>query len=263
MKRAATAAILGAFSVVVLVFVAAAGALAAGPDARRSGFDFMSPALQSLQRDDTQNPAMLWVREGEALWSRQGASAGGRSCAGCHTTASVRDVATRYPAFDTALGRPLTLPGRIDQCRERHLQQAPQGPDGADVLALSAWLALQSRGLPAAPPSDARLTAWRERGERLWQQRIGQLNLACAQCHDQRADLRLGGAAITQAHPTGYPIYRLEWQTLGSLQRRMRGCVTGVRAEPFAPDASEWVALELWLMQRAAGMTMEGVAVRP
>ena len=43
----------------------------------------------------------------------------------------------------------------------------------------------------------------------------------------------LGGAPIPQAHPTGYPLYRLEWQGLGSLRRRLRNCMTGMRAEPY------------------------------
>ena len=115
----------------------------------------------------------------------------------------------------------------------------------------------------AAPPRDARLAPWAERGAQLWRQRIGQLNLSCAQCHDQRAGARLGGAPIPQAHPTGYPSYRLEWQGLGALERRMRNCVVGVRAEPFAPGADEWLALEVHMMQRAAGMPLEGVSVRP
>ena len=74
---------------------------------------------------------------------------------------------------------------------------------------------------------------------------------------------------IPQGHATGYPIYRLEWQGLGSQQRRLRGCVVGVvgvRAEPFAadaPDAPEWLALEAWLAERAAGMAVETPAVRP
>jgi sulfur-oxidizing protein SoxA len=32
----------------------------------------------------------------------------------------------------------------------------------------------------------------------------------------------LAGNVIPQAHPTGYPIYRLEWQKMGSLQRRLQ-----------------------------------------
>jgi sulfur-oxidizing protein SoxA len=68
---------------------------------------------------------------------------------------------------------------------------------------------------------------------------------------------------IPQGHATGYPIYRLEWQGMGSLQRRLRNCMTGVRAEPFAYGAPEMVALELYLAHRARGMVVEAPAVRP
>ena len=232
----------------------------AAPDTRRTGFDDMSPALQAMQRDETRNPGMLWVQEGQALWSQRAAN--GKSCTGCHA-AGLQGVAASYPAFDTTLGKPRTLASRIDQCRVQHLGETSQGADGAQVLPLSAWLAHQSRGARVAPRRDASMTPWTDRGAQLWQQRLGQLNLSCAQCHDQRAGARLGGAAIPQAHPTGYPTYRLEWQGLGSLEKRLRSCVVGVRAEPFAAGADEWLALEVYLMQRAAGMEHEGVAVRP
>ena len=122
-----------------------------------------------------------------------------------------------------------------------------------DLLALSAYLGLQSRARPMAPPADERLAPLRAQGQALWQQRLGQLNLACSHCHDQRAGQRLGGAAIPQGHATGYPIYRLEWQSLGSLQRRLRGCVVGVRAEPFAPDSPEWLSMT-WVHGIAAAI---------
>ena len=68
---------------------------------------------------------------------------------------------------------------------------------------------------------------------------------------------------MPQAHPTGYPIYRLEWQSLGSLQRRLRNCMIGLRAEPYAYGAPEYVDMEVYLMWRARGMTLETPAVRP
>lgn len=76
-------------------------------------------------------------------------------------------------------------------------------------------------------------------------------------------DKKLAGSPITQAHPTGYPIYRLEWQSLGSLQRRLRACITGIRAQAYDFGAPELVDLELYLMSRARGMKMEIPAVRP
>jgi sulfur-oxidizing protein SoxA len=250
----------------VLALCVAATTAAQPADPRRSGYQDMSPALQAMQRDETQNPAMLWVGEGRALWSRPAAN--GRSCAGCHADDAPaethpRSAAARYPRFDASTRRPLTLAARIDQCRQRHQLAEPQGPDGAEVLALTAFLTWQAKGQPISPDRDPRLDAWQRRGEQLFRQRLGQLNLACSQCHDQRAGLRLGGALIPQAHPTGVPSYRLEWQTLGSLQRRLRSCLVGVRAEPFAPDADEWLALEVFLMRRATGMAVEGAAVRP
>ena len=101
-----------------------------------------------------------------------------------------------------------------------------------DLLALTAFVALQSRGLPIALRSTAELRPFFDQGGELFHRREGQLNLSCSQCHDDNWGKRLAGAVIPQGHPTGYPVYRLEWQSLGSLQRRLRGCMIGVRAEP-------------------------------
>ena len=233
-------------------------------DPRRSGFEFMTAQTQAMQKDDALNPGMLWVKDGEALWNRSGGAAG-RSCASCHgfSAASMRGVAARYPAFDEPSARPVDLAGRINLCRVRHQQAAPLPAESDELLALESHVALQSRGLPIAPAADARLEPFRERGALRYRQRIGQLDFSCAQCHDDHAGQRLAGSVIPQAHPTGYPLYRLEWQGLGSLQRRLRGCMSGVRAEPYAYGSEELVELELYLAQRAAGMTVETPAVRP
>jgi sulfur-oxidizing protein SoxA len=244
----------------LLVLVSAAAAA----DTRRSGFDFMTPETQAIQRDDAQNPAMLWVQEGAAAWERKSGSAG-RACVDCHGAAAtgMKGVAARYPAFDAATRRPVTLGQRINACVVGQQGASALAPESQELLALESFVATQSRGLPIAPPDDPRLAPFRERGEKLYRQRIGQLDLSCAQCHDERAGGKLAGAVIPQAHPTGYPIYRLEWQGLGSLQRRLRGCISGVRAEPFPYGAVELTELELYLARRAAGMKIETPAVRP
>jgi sulfur-oxidizing protein SoxA len=230
-------------------------AFAAAADGRRSGFDFMSPATQAMQRDEAANPALLWQKDGEARFAAD--------CARCHEPASMRGVAARNPAWDGTSGKPLTLGARIAACHVRQVKGAPLAPESDGRLALETYVAAQSRGMPIAPPADPRLDAWRARGRALFGQRLGQLDLACTHCHDRFAGQRLGGSPIPQAHPTAYPIYRLEWQTVGSLQRRTRGCLSGVRAEPFGWDSDEATALELFLMQRAAGMPVESPGVRP
>jgi L-cysteine S-thiosulfotransferase len=233
-------------------------------DTRRSGLEFMSPATQAMQRDDTLNPAMLWVKQGEALWQRA-ADSGNQSCAGCHGDASVsmRGVAARYPAFDELQQHPVNLAQRINLCRQRH-QHAEAWPfESQDLLSLESFVALQSRDMPVTPASDPRLAPYLERGKQRYEQRMGQLDLSCAQCHDQRWGRRLGGSVIPQAHPTAYPVYRLEWQGLGSLQRRLRNCINGVRAQTYPFGAPELVELELYLAARARGMTVESPGVRP
>jgi len=254
MKRAALA--------LVAVF-AASFALAQGvKDERRSGYHDMGPALQKMQDDDSSNPGMLFVQKGAGLW-RTPAGAAGKSCADCHAEGSMKGVAARYPAIPSGGQAPVDLERRIDLCRTENQKADRFAPESDDLLALTAYVAQQSRGLPVSPPADPKLALFRAEGEALYRLRQGQLNLSCAICHDDNAGKKLAGIAIPQAHPTGYPIYRLEWQTLGSLKRRLRNCLVGIRAEPYAWESPQYVALELYLMERARGMTMEGIGVRP
>ena len=231
---------------------------------RRSGYSFMGPDTRAMQDDDTANPGMLWVLDGETLWKRK-TGAADKACADCHNDAraSMKGVAARYPAYDKALGRPVDLEQRINLCRANHQQASPLPYESRDLLALTAFIAQQSRGLPIEPGADPTLAPFVAKGRDLFMRRQGQLNLGCSNCHDDNWDKHLAGSAITQAHPTGYPIYRLEWQSLGSLQRRLRSCITGIRAQAYDYGAPELVELELYLMSRARGMPMESPAVRP
>ena len=233
--------------------------LGAGEE-RRSGYDDASPETRAMQDDDAANPAFLWIKQGEASWSEP-AGPEGKSCAGCHGAVTrMRGAAARHPAFDPKLGRPVTLEQRINLCRVDHMGAPPLAWDDDALLGLSALVGLQSRGLPLAVEAREPFVG---EGAELFRRRMGQLNLSCAQCHDALAGQRLAGSVIPQAHPTGYPEYRLEWQGMGSLMRRLRNCMTGVRAEPFAPDSRAAAALALYLAVRANGMKVETPAVRP
>ena len=207
----------------------------------------MSRETRAMQDDELTGPAVLWLLDGEALWGKLG-------CAGCHgdAKASMRGVAARYPAI---------VGGKLVNLEQQVRHRAPQlAHESRDLLALTAYVAQHSKGMPiAVKPVQPHLDA----GKALFHARQGQLDLACSQCHDDNWGKKLAGSAIPQAHPTGYPIYRLEWQTMGSLARRLRNCLTGMRAEQYAPGSSELVELELYLMWRARGMKLESPGVRP
>lgn len=231
---------------------------------RRSGYDFMTRETRAMQDDDSANPGLLWVLEGEALWNRKIGTAG-RACSDCHgdARASMKGVAARHPSFDAAQGRPISLEQRINVCRIDHQKASLLTWESRDLLALTAYVARQSRGLAIESAIDQRTQPFLDAGRAAFHRRQGQLNLACSQCHDDNWGRRLAGNVVPQAHPTGYPLYRLEWQNLGSLQRRLRNCLVGMRAEPYEYGAPESIDLELFLMWRARGMTLEAPAVRP
>ncbi len=247
-----------------LCLTSAGAARAEIPDAeRRSGYHDMSAAVQAMQDDDIANPGMLGVLDGEALWSRRQGSAA-KSCADCHgAITSMAGVATRYPAFSSGSDRPIDLEQRINLCRTDNQKAEAFSYESKELLALTAAVARQSREMPISPPADPRLAPFLKAGEDLFTRRQGQLNLSCAQCHDDNHGRKLAAATIPQAHPTGYPIYRLEWQSLGSLPRRLRNCLIGMRAEPYAYGSPEYVDLTLYLMSRARGMPVETPGVRP
>jgi sulfur-oxidizing protein SoxA len=232
-------------------------------DQRRSGYADLGRDTKAMQDDDSSNPATLWVQDGEALWSEKAGTAG-KACAGCHgdAAASMKGVAARYPAFNPARNGPVDLEQRINLCRSEQQKAPPLAFESRELLALTAYIGRQSRGMPIEQ-SDARLKPAIDAGRKLFTQRIGQINLSCAQCHDDNWGKQLASSLVPQAHPTGYPIYRLEWQSLGSLQRRLRNCMIGMRAEPYDYGAPENVALETYLMWRARGMAVETPGVRP
>jgi sulfur-oxidizing protein SoxA len=231
---------------------------------RRSGYTFMAPDTKAMQDDDTTNPGMLGVVDGEALWKRKVGTAG-KACADCHNDArlSMKGVAARYPAYDKELGRPVNLEQRINLCRARHQDATPLPYERHDLLALTSFVAEQSRGEAIAPDITPELEPFVAKGRDFFMRRQGQLNLGCTNCHDDNWDKHLAGSAVTQAMPNGYPVYRLEWQSLGSLQRRLRNCITGMRAQNYDFGSPELVELELYLMVRARGMPVETPAVRP
>jgi sulfur-oxidizing protein SoxA len=243
---------------------AAAAAAPIAPGDRRSGYEFMSPQTRAMQDDELTGPAVFALAEGESLWSRAAGSAG-KSCADCHGDVKdgMKGVAARYPAFDAKRGRPLTLEQRILSCRTERQGAEAFAPESRELLALSAVVGRASRGMPISPDKDARSEPHRAAGAAIFKRRMGQLNLSCAQCHDDNWGKSLAGSPVPQGHATGYPIYRLEWQGMGSLTRRLRSCMTGVRASPYPWGSPELVDLEMYLVARAPGMKVETPAVRP
>ena len=238
------------------------GAAHSAPPSQQSSYELMSAENKAMQDDASLNPAMFWVGDGEAMW-QQKMGPQNKSCSTCHGDAkkSMRGIATQFPKV--IKGKLQTLEGQINQCRVGAQSAPALAYESKDLLALSAFIAFQSKGMPITVSENSINAPFMKKGRQIFNERMGQLNLSCAQCHEDRAGLKLGGSLIPQGHPNAYPIYRLEWQTLGSLQRRLRNCMSGVRAQQFEYGSSEMAQLELFLMARARGLPLESPGVRP
>jgi len=236
--------------------------LAGQTQALLSGNQFLTPQLQAMQQDADANPVTLWVEKGQALWRS--------SCQSCHNAPeSLRASAAQHPRLVTRQGimRLDNLEDQINVCRQR-AGQTPKGVEDDDTLSLSALLHSVGKGQPIqvqAPsnaPSQQRWQTELAQGAQLYATRMGRLNLACVHCHDGKVGANLRAEVVSPGHPSGFPIYRLNWQNLGSIDRRLRACYSGVQATLPPSGSPALRQLELYLKVRAGGMPLDGPSIR-
>lgn len=230
---------------------------------RRSGYTYLSPENQQLQNDDFANPGQLWVEKGREAWQKAEGSTH-TSCASCHGNAaeSMRGVRARYPRFDARSKKLINLELQINRCREERQQAAPYPYESEALLALTTFIGFQSRGLPINIRIDGPAQPFFAAGRAFFIRRRGQLDMACAHCHDQYAGQRLRGDVISQGQINGFPLYRHTWQTLGSTHRMFAWCNSAIRAQPLPLGSDEYINLELYLAWRGRGLPVETPAVR-
>ena len=248
------------------MLLAADGELAWGKyavDGRRSGYTYAAPETRAMQDDAFDNPGSIWLASGETLWRTVEGKAG-KSCASCHDDAakSMRGVAARYPLVDATGSTLVNVERRINQCRVGAMGASPWPWESQPLLAMTTYVKHQSLDMPITPVIDGRAAPFFAKGKTIYTSRRGQLDLACVHCHEMNHGNFLRAQRLSEGMSNGFPAYRLKWQALGSLQRRMSGCMRDIGAEPYADGADEYVELELYLAWRARGLPVETPAVR-
>ena len=234
------------------------------PDSTRlSGNAFLPPGLLALQNETATSPVTLWLDRGKALWTDRSA---GQSCEGCHGAAdTLKNAAATFPRLGADGQRLINLEDQILACSAR-TGRTNLRPEDDDVLGLSAVLHNAAKGqlvdVQAPPANAAQWQAHLGRGAQLFSRRIGRMNLACVHCHEQNVGRQMRADVISPGHPTGFPIYRMSWQRMGSVERRLRACYSGVQAVLPLQGAVELRELELYLKVRANGMPVEGPSIR-
>ena len=227
-----------------------------------SGWVFRSDETQALQMDDFENPGMIFVDEAREVWATAEGSAG-KSCADCHgepeVMAGVRAV---YPKWNENAEEVRTLAMQINACREDNMGAEAYGYTSGSMASMEALLASVSRGLPVNVAIDGPAAETYALGEELYYTRTGQLELSCANCHEDNYGNYIRADHLSQGQINGFPAYRLKNAKLNTVHDRFKGCVRDTRAETYSPGSPEFVALELYVAARGNGLSVEGPSVR-
>ena len=228
-----------------------------------SGWEFRKSSTQELQKDDFQNPGFIWVDTGAELWNKVEGAAN-KSCASCHNDAekSMKGIGAKMPKWNAKLKKPINLEQQINLCRTENMKAKPYKWESQGLLAMTTYIRHQSRGMKVNVSVDGNMKPWFEKGKKLYSTRVGQLDMACANCHQDYYGKYIRADRLSQGHSNGFPTYRLKWQKIGSLHRRFKGCMEQVRAKPYKVGSDEFLALELYLAWRGQGLSVETPAVR-
>ncbi len=228
-----------------------------------SGWRFRTKETQALSMDDFENPAMTAVDLGSEIWQTVDGGAG-KSCSSCHNDAetSMKGVRAGYPKWNEKRGKPHTIETQVNECREMRMEAKPWKWESGNMLAMTSYIGLQSRGMPVKVKTDGPMEQWAKMGKDLYYTRVGQLNMSCSNCHEDNWGKYIRADHLSQGQINGFPVYRLKWGGLGSIHRRFKGCMSNIRAKPYKRGSDEFIALELYVASRGQGLSVETPAVR-
>ncbi len=227
-----------------------------------SGWHFRGTETRAMQEDDFDNPGMIFVEKAEDTWNAVEGSED-KSCASCHGASDqMAGVRPTYPKWNEEAGEVRTLEMQVNDCRKNRMGAEEWKYTGADMVNMTALLASVSRGLPMDVAIDGPAQSTWEQGKELYYTRFGQLELSCANCHEDNYGNMIRADHLSQGQINGFPVYRLKNTKLNAAHDRFKGCIRDTRAETFKPGSEEFIALELYVASRGNGLSVEGPAVR-
>lgn len=228
-----------------------------------SGYDYQTPEIQEMQNDDFGNPGMLAVEAGAGLFAEAGKN--GKSCASCHGADGSKldpvEIA-RYPKYSKKLQRPFTLRNQIIICRKQRQDGPSLKTADEQSVQLEAYVRRLALGQAVNVDVSGPMAEHYDSGKKLFHRRWGQVDIACHQCHDYHAGRTFRGQVLTQGQTNGFPAYRYTAGKTVSTPERITGCLTNLRAEPYAADSQEYVDLEVYMNARGNGLKIETPGMR-
>lgn len=227
-----------------------------------SGWLFRDETTRDMERDDFDNPGMVFVDRGLDEWNAvQGSK--GESCAGCHEgPESLAGLRAKLPRVDPETGKLMILEDYINTCVTDRMGQEKWGVTSNKMKDMLSLVSLQSRGMPVDVAIDGAAAPFWELGKEIYYTRYGQLEMSCSNCHEDNYGNMIRADHLSQGQVNAFPTYRLKDAGMVTAQQRFVGCVRDTRAETFKAGSDEFKALELYVASRGNGLSVEGVSVR-
>ena len=227
-----------------------------------SGWHFREDDTRAMQADDFDNPGMLGVEAATEVWGAVDGTEG-KACVTCHNEPeAMAGVRATMPKFNEAKGEMYTMEMYINQCRTERMGAEAWDWDSDAMVNMTALISSVSRGTPMNVAIDGPAAPYWEKGKEMYYTRYGQLELSCANCHEQNYGNFIRADHLSQGQINGFPVYRLKDAKLSSIHNRFKGCIRDTRAETFKPGSPEFIALEVYVASRGNGLSVEGPSIR-
>lgn len=228
-----------------------------------SGWLFREDDTRKMEQDDFENPNFVFVDKGQDAWDTVDGSEG-KSCASCHNDVSdsMKGVRATMPKINAA-GDLWSIEDYINDCRTKRMGAEKWKWNSEDMKNMTLLISIQSRGMPVNVAIDGPAAPHWEKGKEMYYTRYGQLELSCANCHEQNYGNYIRADHLSQGQTNGFPVYRLKDAGVVSIHQRFTGCIRDTRGETFAAGSPEFHDLELYVASRGTGLGIEGAGVRP
>ena len=197
------------------------------------------------------------IDEGEALYNKS------KALKACFPDPT---IAGMYPKFDEKSGKVVTITLAINQCLKAAGEKT-WGLKKGKMAKLEAFFSAKTKEagkkVHITIDSEAAAKAY-EAGKKAYYSQRGYLKLSCASCHVQGTGKRVRAEYMSPllGHTTHFPVFRLKWQGLGTLERRIEGCNKDEGENPHKVG-SEWMSNVLYFMAYMSNeMPIDGPSIR-
>ena len=213
-------------------------------------------------------PTEEWIEVGEEIYNK--AFANGKSFKSCFPNPAL--AGAMYPMFDEKRKEVITSTVAINECLTANGEKKWNTSKGklAHLQAYFAYEATEAEKVVDVQIKSTAAAEAYERGKEYYYTQRGYLKLNCANCHVQGAGQRVRNESLSQllGHTTHFPVYRLKWGAgnpangLGTLERRMGGCIKDEGQVPPKADSQEMRELLFFMAYMSNGLKFDGPDIR-